>query len=145
MKDTLIKRSMVRNGVHAGINKVLITTMLAVQLIACGGGGSGSGGGSTSTNATSAGTADIASVVKIGGSVGDGPVTGATIVVYAVNGDELGSMTSDSTASFSANIKTRGRDYPLLIKASGGIDLVTGAAPAFEMISVMSMINRLTT
>ena len=134
MKDTLIKHRMVRHVMHAGINKALLTVILAMQLVACGGGG---GGGDASDSAAGAGTADTASAVQISGSVGDGPVTGATIVVYASNGKQLGTLTSDSTASFQSTINARNRDYPLLIKSTGGFDLVTGAEPAFEMLSVM--------
>ena len=132
MKDALIKHGIVGHILHTGINKVLLTVILAVQLAACGGGG----GGDASSSAAD-GAADIASAVKVSGSVGDGPVTGAAIVVYADNGDELGAMTSDNTASFQSTIKARGRDYPLLIKSTGGFDLVTGTEPAFEMLSVM--------
>jgi len=80
---------------RAGISRLVLTGVLALQLAACGGGG---GGSSSGTGAATGGTADIASNVRISGSVGDGPVTGATIVVYSVNGDELGTMTSDRAA-----------------------------------------------
>ena len=131
MKNTLILRWMISDVMVTGIHKVMLTVILAAQLVACGGGGGGGGGTS------SGGTADVASTVRISGSVGDGPVTGATIVVYANNGKELDTITSDNTASFQSIISARGRDYPLLIKATGGVDLVTGAKPAFEMLSVM--------
>jgi hypothetical protein len=123
---------------YTAVFKVLLTFVLAIQLVACGGGGGGSGSGSggSAAGASSGGSADVASPVQISGSVGDGPVTGATIVVYSAKGSELGAMTSDATASFGSTIKAKGRDYPLLIKATGGFDLVTGAAPSFEMLSV---------
>ncbi len=121
---------MIRHLIQSGFSKVLLCVIFAVQLVACGGGGGGGG-------STGSGAADIASAVEVSGSVGDGPVTGATIVVYADNGDELGTMSSDNTASFQTTVRAKGRDYPLLIKASGGFDLVTGDEPAFEMLSVM--------
>ncbi|MGB7931446.1 MAG: hypothetical protein WCH04_04375 [Gammaproteobacteria bacterium] len=126
MRKTSVHHQLISNAMHTGIYRVLLTVMLAVQLVACGGGGGGAGG-----------SADVASDVRIGGSVGDGPVTGATIVVYADNGDELGSMTSNSNASFQSTVSARKRDYPLLLKSTGGFDLVTGAEPEFEMLSVM--------
>ena len=42
-----------------------------------------------------------------------------------------------STASFSARIRVWRSSYPLLLKVRGGIDLVTGKEPDFEMVSVM--------
>jgi len=125
--DKLIRYRVVSSVKYPVINKILLMVILAVQLTACGGGSGASGSG----------TVDIASAVRISGSIGDGPVTGATIVVYADNGKELATMTSDSTASFQTIINAKGRDYPLLIKSTGGFDLVTGAAPEFEMLSVM--------
>jgi hypothetical protein len=127
MQKASVHHQLISNAMHTGIYRVLLTIMFAVQLVACGGGGGGGAGGS----------ADVASDVRIGGSVGDGLVTGATIVVYADNGDELGSMTSNSNASFQSTVSARKHDYPLLIKSTGGFDLVTGAEPEFEMLSVM--------
>ncbi len=75
--------------------------------------------------------------VAISGSVGDGPVVGATITVYSNSGEVLGSMVSDSTATFRSTLKVRGNQYPLRLVVSGGTDLVTGTTPDFEMVSVM--------
>ena len=74
---------------------------------------------------------------SLSGSVGDGPVTGATVTVYSARGAVLGTMQSDGSASFRTTIKSRGRDYPLRLVASGGTDLVTGSVPDFEMVSVV--------
>jgi hypothetical protein len=46
-------------------------------------------------------------------------------------------MVTDSTASFRSTVKARGKDYPLRLVVSGGIDLVTGLAPDFEMVSLL--------
>ncbi len=75
--------------------------------------------------------------VVVSGSVGDGPVTGATITVYSAAGEVLGSMVSDSSATFSSTMKVQGNQYPLRLVVSGGTDLITGSAPDFEMVSVM--------
>jgi hypothetical protein len=75
--------------------------------------------------------------VVISGSVGDGPVTGATVTVYSNDGTVLGTLFSDDSASFRATLNVTSNQYPLRLVASGGIDLVTGAAPDFAMISVM--------
>jgi hypothetical protein len=132
----------------------MLAVMLAMQLAGCGGGGgSGSVGSSgsvgissASSTSSTAATVSAAAVptapntavdVVIRGSVGDGPVTGATVEVWSSGGQKLGSMKSDSTASFRSTLKAKGKDYPLLLKVSGGIDLVTGAAPDFRLLSVM--------
>ena len=106
------------------ILRIVLFAILTVQLTGC---NVDSNSGNAGTGAT-----DSASAVEISGSVGDGPVTGATIVVYAANGSELGSMTSDKTAFFRSTVMATGGDYPLLIKATGGFDLVTGAAPSLR-------------
>ena len=78
-----------------------------------------------------------ATSVNVAGSVGDGPVTGAKIEVWSSGGQLLGSMMSDSTASFGSTFKVKGKEYPLVLKVKGGIDLVTGSSPDFQMSSVM--------
>jgi hypothetical protein len=82
-------------------------------------------------------TTSTATDVLIAGSVGDGPVTGATITVYTNDGEVLGSVVSDDAATFRSTFKVRGNEYPLRLTVSDGIDLVTGTAPDFEMVSVM--------
>ena len=128
------------------IVKVFVFALLATQLIACGSGGSGDSGTSGSAIAEADNVAveadnvavnDVASDVVIGGSVGDGPVTGAEIAIYSNDGKLLGKMISDNTASFNSTIKVKGNEYPLLLKVYGGIDLVTGRAPDFQMVSIM--------
>ncbi len=75
---------------------------------------------------------------QVGGSVGDGPVVGATVTVYSINGAVLGTQQSDSTATYKLTVKAKGKDYPLRLVASGGTDLVTGSVPDFEMVSVVA-------
>ena len=75
---------------------------------------------------------------QIGGSVGDGPVVGATVTIYSASGSVLGTLQSDSNASYSSTVKAKGSDYPLRLVASGGTDLVTGGVPDFEMVSVVA-------
>jgi len=81
-----------------------------------------------------AGTGDI----TVGGSVGDGPVTGATVTVFNASGDIINTLVSDSQARFSVRIKARGNEYPLRLEATGGTDLVTGREPDFRMVSVIT-------
>jgi len=122
----------------AVLNRVLLAALLAILLAACGSGGGGGSTASTGSTGTSVtATQPVAMDTVINGSVGDGPVTGATIEAWSSSGQLLGSMTSDSTASFKSTLKVKGKDYPLLLKVRGGVDLVTGSAPDFQMLSIM--------
>lgn len=103
-----------------------LAAFTVVLLTACGGGGSGDDLSSTEPEST---------VVR--GSVGDGPITGATVNIYNVKGELVRTGTSDNKASYRSRFKTRSSDYPLFLKVSDGIDLVTGDAPDFELVSVM--------
>jgi hypothetical protein len=107
--------------------KVLLFVVIAVQLIACGSGNSNSESDSVSS--------DVNDIV-LAGSVGDGPVTGATVEVWSSGGRLIKTVQSDNTASFSSRIRVWRSSYPLLLKVQGGVDLVTGNAPDFEMVSV---------
>ena len=100
---------------------VLVTFCVAL-LTAC-------GGGDESSN-------EVASTV-VSGSVGDGPIIGATVEIYNVKGELVSTETSDITAAYKSSFKVRQRDYPLLLKVSDGVDLVTGDVPDFELVSIM--------
>ena len=71
------------------------------------------------------------------GSVGDGPLVGATVTVYASDGIELGSIQSDSGADYIIDVMTDAADFPLTVEALGGTDLVTGQAPDFSLRSAV--------
>ena len=107
---------------------LLLAAVVTVPLSGCLG---------TSEGDTPAAAAPGAPGVVISGSVGDGPVTGATVTVYSNSGDILGAVPSDGNAFFSTTLQVADNQYPLRLVVSGGIDLVTGAAPDFEMVSVM--------
>ncbi|MEW5755873.1 MAG: Calx-beta domain-containing protein [Pseudomonadota bacterium] len=68
------------------------------------------------------------------GSVGDGPITGATIVIKDSGHKEVVRTDSDLQARYQA-ILPKGMKYPVTLTASGGTDLVTGMAPTFDMVS----------
>jgi hypothetical protein len=114
---------MIRQFINAGM-KMLASLVLVTQMTAC-------GPGDDSGNASSA-----ASDVVISGSVGDGPITGATVITYNAQGKELGSVTSGIYATYNSKMKIKGRDYPLTMEVVDGTDLVTGAAPDFRLLSV---------
>jgi len=107
----------------------VIYAVIAVNLLAC----------DDDDNSGSSTTSDVSQLqpVNVSGSVGDGPVTGATIEVWNSRGELIGSMVSDSDASFRNTFRVRGHEYPLLLKVRGGTDLVTGAVPDFQMESVL--------
>lgn len=117
--------------------------LLAILLSGCGGGGGGTGtatdGAAIVGEVSGASAETVASTlnVTITGSVGDGPVTGATVTVYDAGGAVVGSMVSDASANFARTVQVKGSQYPLRLVVSGGIDLVTGRAPDFKMTSVM--------
>jgi len=108
---------------RANLFKAVLATFCVALLTACGGSDSDSSNQAVNT--------------VVSGSVGDGPITGATVEIYNVKGELIGTEISDNTAAYKSSIKVRGRDYPILMKVSDGIDLVTGDAPDFELVSVM--------
>ncbi|MGB5739561.1 MAG: putative Ig domain-containing protein [Woeseia sp.] len=78
-----------------------------------------------------------ASVHRLTGSVGDGPITDAQVRVVARDGRTLVTTNSSATASFDISVEAESRDYPLVIIASGGTDLVTLTTPDFDLKSVV--------
>jgi len=89
-------------------------------LTACG------GGAEDSHNAT----------ITLSGSVGDGPIIGATLTITDANGQVLVSAESDSTANYEVEFPATA-SYPLIITATDGTDLVTGVPPTFAMVSTV--------
>jgi hypothetical protein len=71
--------------------------------------------------------------IDLSGSVGDGPVIGADMLVMTSSGDMIAEFQSDANAGYNITINATGPSYPLIIQATGGVDLVTGIAPDFEM------------
>ena len=67
------------------------------------------------------------------GSVGDGPVAGASMEILAGDGSVLEEFVSDSYADYDALVKTKGENYPLTIEARNGTDLVTNLAPELTL------------
>ena len=95
-------------------------------LTACGG---GSNGGSSEAN--------MATSIAISGSVGDGPITGASITIMDAYGDVIATTISDETANYEAVIP-EDATFPLIIVATGGTDMVSGTTPDFEMVSLLT-------
>ncbi|MDX1481814.1 MAG: putative Ig domain-containing protein, partial [Woeseiaceae bacterium] len=77
-------------------------------------------------------TAEV--TTRLSGSVGDGPIVGAAMRITTAKGDILAEFESSAvTASYDLNVRTRGSNYPLIVDARGGTDIVTNALPDFDM------------
>ncbi|HEY5646246.1 MAG TPA: hypothetical protein VIS76_09905 [Pseudomonadales bacterium] len=69
----------------------------------------------------------------LSGSVGDGPIVGADILVEDARGRVLLTTESDAYAAYEVRI-AGGTPLPVTIRVSGGTDLVTGRAADFELL-----------
>jgi Putative Ig domain len=125
---------MLKRLIDARFFRVLLLALFASQLVACGG---GSPSASSNDASVAAATSAVADDITLTGSVGDGPVTGATVEIWSAQGRLIASMMSDNTASFRSRFRVRRSNYPLLLKVRGGTDLVTGSGPDFQLVSVM--------
>lgn len=74
--------------------------------------------------------------VSVSGSVGDGPVVGADLVVTDANGQVLDRSTSDELASYALDLPGD-TALPVLVEATGGVDLVTGRALDFTLLGAV--------
>ncbi len=75
--------------------------------------------------------------VSLSGSVGDGPIVDAQMVVRSNDGVMLAEFQSDANAAYEITVKAVETAYPLFVEAAGGTDLVTGAAPDFNLIGAL--------
>lgn len=71
---------------------------------------------------------------QLTGSVGDGPVIGASIRIFGNDGSQLAELESDANAGYNIVIRTQGKHYPLIIDARNGTDIVTGLPPDFTLV-----------
>ncbi len=109
--------------------KYLFTLSLAALLSACGGGSSSDTINDASMNSRNK--------MTISGSVGDGPIQGATVILKSRNGSVLATTTSNQQAGYTLSVIVESDDFPLLLEASNGIDLVTDKKPDFTLVSVV--------
>jgi len=89
--------------------------------------------------------AEVLITNHVTGSVGDGPVVGADMRVVRQDGAVLNEFVSDTFADFDIAVKTKAGDYPLVIEARNGTDLVTNLAPDFTMFGVIPEASESTT
>jgi len=117
-------------AVHKIVTNFVLTILIILLTSACGSSGNGDPSAANDQNVNSI------EETTLHGSVGDGPVVGATISVYDKSGTLIGTQVSDGSAAYELTVRAPSRDYPLTIEASGGTDLVTGKAPDFTLKSV---------
>lgn len=130
--------------------KTRFSALIIAFLLTLGGCGGGASDGNSSVIPPPAGTTpppsggtpppsgDTTVENHVTGSVGDGPIVGARLRVFASNGALLTEATSGDSADYDLVIKTQGRNYALTLQADRGIDLVTGGTPDFRLVSAIS-------
>ncbi len=96
--------------------------------------GCGGGGGGSATNATPAPSTPAA--VLVTGSVGDGPVIDANVVIRDANGEIVAQEATGQVATYRIMVPSEAA-YPLTITATGGTDLVTNLPLDMELRSVV--------
>ncbi len=129
-----------RNIIHF-CKTLFLAIILGLFLSACGG-GRDTGNKVSDINTTGVTESDTPvnndTSITLSGSVGDGPVAGAMVVIKNSSGEILKSVLSDEYAKYIVSIEVNANEYPLMIEASGGIDLVTSAAPDFVLYSIVT-------
>jgi hypothetical protein len=75
--------------------------------------------------------------VKVSGSVGQGLTTNAAVTIRKKTGEAITDFKSDASAHYEVDLAAREADFPLLIDAAGGRDLVTSTAPDFVLRSAV--------
>ncbi len=112
------------------IYKTLVPVLLVVALQACG------GDDESTEQANVAGSdPDIDIDIALEGSVGDGPIAGAQVVVRAKDGTSLQNVVGTQLAGYNVTLKTKGKYFPLFVGATGGTDMVTNLPPDFALRS----------
>ena len=122
-----------------GLEKALFsirTPLLAILIFALGACSSGSGSGSSDDVLES-------STYQISGSIGDGPIVGANIVVIDADGVEVASGVSDQQAAYMIDIPSTAA-LPVTVHVTGGNDLVTQRAADFELVAMVNTTGRQT-
>jgi hypothetical protein len=115
-----------RNPIFVARNALVFTILTAAL--------SGCLGGEESESDDTSFAGETLSDHELTGSVGDGPIVGATVRVLAKDGSQLAQLESDGSASYSITVRTQGKHYPLTIDARSGIDLVTNLGPDFDLL-----------
>ncbi len=72
----------------------------------------------------------------VSGSIGDGPVVGASISLTDNKGQLIATTTSDSNTNYTVTIPVDS-EFPITISATGGLDIVTNMPLDFQMYSIV--------
>jgi len=75
--------------------------------------------------------------LEVSGSVGDGPIVGASMRVLANNGSVLSVFESSSAADYVVSVVATADQFPLKVEALDGIDLVTNLEPDFSLYGIV--------
>ena len=108
---------------------IFILTVLFALTACIGGGDSGTSGPGTVVEIADGGA-------TISGSVIDGPVIAATIMIKDAQGETVATTTSDGNARFTAHIPDQAT-FPLTITSTGGFNIVTNGPPTFALASTV--------
>lgn len=145
--DTVVKnlkRSIVRKKSFA---QFTLCMTIALGMAACGGGGDEDTDPTNTTDLAASlanafndalngnGSTTSDAVVTISGSVGDGPIVEASIVIKDATERVVATTVSDENAKFSVDVPSTS-EFPLVLIANGGTDLVTNDVPDFTLESV---------
>ena len=84
---------------------------------------------------------DFDTNITLNGSVGDGPTINSDIVVLDTDGNQLAALKSDSTGAYRIDMNVSTADLPLLVRATGGTDIVTNTTPDFPLQGALSVIR----
>jgi hypothetical protein len=129
MENILIDQTMRHRFIHAGIVKALLVTIVAVQLVACGGGGGGSGGnasGNHSGSVASSGTSSANSATT-NSNTNSNSNTNTNTNTNSNSGTST-SNTSTLTLSWVAPV-TRSDGTPLSLADIDGYHIYYGNSP----------------
>lgn len=98
-------------------------------------------GGCLSEENNASWTEDYPDDVVVSGSVGDGPVINATVRITSSKGKLLAELQSDVKGAYNVTLQADPNQYPLLVEAVGGTDLVTNRTQDFDLRSAVLSTN----
>ncbi len=123
---------------HAVFSQCPISFFALVFLAACGSSEPGIDTGEASDTMPDPSAVELVGASAISGKVGDGFLVGASVSVMTRDGTLLTTTQSDSTAGYDVNVQAAQSDFPLLLEARGGTDLVSTLPADFTYHGVVT-------